>query len=61
MYGGQYQTMEIDAFRAIRLTQEIADKVSFDLDLEKPIVTLQFLRDELAALETPDSEADTKE
>ena len=41
--------MEIDAFRAIRLTQEVSDKMSFDLDLEKPVVTLQFLRDELAA------------
>lgn len=47
--GGQYQTMEIDAFRAIRLTQEVSDKMSFDLDLENPVVTLQFLRDELAA------------
>ena len=60
LYGGQYQTMEIDAFRAIRLTQEIADKVSFDLDLEKPIVTLQFLRDELAALENSASETDNE-
>ena len=41
--------MEIDAFRAIELTQDVANRVSFDLDLEKPIVTLQFLRDELAA------------
>ena len=47
--GGQYQTMEIDAFRAIELTQDVANRVSFDLDLEKPIVSLQFLRDELAA------------
>jgi len=31
------------------LTQEVSDKMSFDLDLEKPVVTLQFLRDELAA------------
>ena len=47
--GGQYQTMEIDAFRAIELNQDVANRVSFDLDLEKPIVSLQFLRDELAA------------
>ena len=47
--GGQYQTMELDAWRAIVLTQDVADKLSFDLDLEKPIVTLQFLREELEA------------
>lgn len=57
IFGGQYQTMEIDAFRAIRLTQEVSDKMSFDLDLEKPVITLQFLRDELS---TASDEASTK-
>ncbi|HBO15764.1 MAG TPA: hypothetical protein DD440_05455 [Porticoccaceae bacterium] len=56
--GGQYQTMEIDAFSAIRQTQAVADKLSLDLDLEKPIVTLQFLRDELEAASEDEADSD---
>lgn len=44
--GCMYQTMQIDIYKAISLVQEIADKVALDLDLDKPLVTLQFLRDE---------------
>jgi hypothetical protein len=50
--------MEIDAFSAIRQTQAVADKLSLDLDLEKPIVTLQFLRDELEAASEDEADSD---
>ncbi len=49
--GAMYQTMKVDAFKAIQLTQEVAEKVSFDLGLEEPFAALQFLRDELMATE----------
>jgi hypothetical protein len=51
-----YQTMQIDAFKAITLVQEVAERVSFDLGLEDPIITLQFLRDELSASEEVDND-----
>lgn len=44
--GCRYQTMQIDIYKAISLVQEIADKVALDLDLDQPLTTLQFLRDE---------------
>jgi hypothetical protein len=31
--------------------QEVAERVSYDLGLEEPFISLQFLRDELQALE----------
>lgn len=54
--GSMYQTMQIDAFKAITLVQEVAGRVSFDLGLEDPIITLQFLRDELSASEEVDND-----
>lgn len=45
--GAMYQTTKVDAFEAIKLTQGVADKISFDLGLEEPFSALQFLRDEL--------------
>ena len=38
--------MQIDVYKAISLVQEVADKVALDLDLDQPLTTLQFLRDE---------------
>ena len=45
--GGLYQTMQIDAAKAIVLAQEVAARVSLDLGLDDPLVALQFLRDEI--------------
>ena len=47
--GGLYQTMQIDAAKAIVLAQEVAARVSLDLGLDDPLVALQFLRDEIMA------------
>jgi hypothetical protein len=57
--GAMYQTTKVDAFQAIKLTQEVAEKISFDLGLEEPFSALQFLRDELMGDEvTIEEEAD---
>ena len=58
--GAMYQTMQIDAYKAITLAQEVADRMSFDLGLEEPIIALQFLRDEMSAgEEIEDNETDS--
>jgi hypothetical protein len=48
--GAMYQTVQIDASKAITLAQEVAERVSYDLGLEEPFISLQFLRDEIQAL-----------
>jgi hypothetical protein len=45
--GMRYQTMEITAEQAIEMVQQVADQVSLELQLEKPFVALEFLREEL--------------
>jgi len=45
--GGKYQNVEIDAKTAIRRAQIIANQYAYELDLENPLVALQFLREEL--------------
>ena len=45
--GAMYQTTKVDALEAIKLTQNVVEKISFDLGLEEPFAGLQFLRDEL--------------
>ena len=45
--GGLYQTMQVDAAKAIVLAQDVAARVSLDLGLDEPLVALQFLRDEI--------------
>lgn len=45
--GAMYQTTKVDALKAIQLTQNVADKISFDLGLDEPFSALQFLRDEI--------------
>ena len=47
--GNLYQTMQIDAAKAIVLAQEVAARISLDLGLDEPLVALQFLRDEVMA------------
>ena len=47
--GGLYQTMQIDAAKAIVLAQEVSARVSLDLGLDDPLIALQFLRDEIMA------------
>lgn len=47
--GSLYQTVEIDAAKAIILAQEVSARVSLDLGLDEPLVALQFLRDEIMA------------
>lgn len=54
--GAMYQTMQIDAYKAITLAQETAAKVSLDIGLDEPFITLQFLRDELSDSEENDNE-----
>jgi hypothetical protein len=55
--GGLYQTMQVDAAKAIVLAQEVAARVSLDLGLDDPLVALQFLRDEIMAeIDPSDSE-----
>ena len=54
--GARYQTTAIDAFKAISLTQQVVDKISFDLGIEEPFIALQFLRDELINEEVEQSE-----
>ena len=45
-----YQTTKVDALKAIQLTQNVADKISFDLGLDEPFSALQFLRDGLMVM-----------
>lgn len=56
--GGKYQNVEIDAKTAIRRAQVICNQVSYDLDLDRKIIALQFLRDELEEEGDPFTEAD---
>ena len=61
--GSLYQTVEIDAAKAIILAQEVSARVSLDLGLDEPLVALQFLRDEIMAeIELPEDDefADTE-
>ena len=59
--GGKYQNVEIDAKTAIRRAQVIANQYAYDLDLENPLVVLQFLRDELQEAGDPFTDADLNE
>ena len=59
--GGKYQNVEIDAKTAIRRAQVVCNQVSYDLDLDKKIIALQFLRDELEEEGDPFTDADENE
>lgn len=45
--GSLYQAVSISLNEALKLAQEVADKVSYDIGIEEPFVAVQFLRDEL--------------
>jgi hypothetical protein len=45
--GMRYQTVEITAEQAVEMVQQVADQISLELQLEKPFVALEFLREEL--------------
>jgi hypothetical protein len=48
-YGMQYQGVEITGPKAIDCVQKISNAIAIELKLEKPLVTLEFLREQLAA------------
>jgi hypothetical protein len=45
--GNMYQSASVGPSETLKIGQELADKVSFDLGLDEPFTALQFLRDEL--------------
>lgn len=48
-YGMQYQGVQITGPKAIDSVQKISNAIAIDLKLEKPLVALEFLRDQLVA------------
>ena len=48
-YGMQYQSVEITGPKAIDCVQKISNAVAIELKLDKPLVALEFLREQLAA------------
>jgi hypothetical protein len=53
-----YQTASIGPSETLKLAQELADKVSFDLGLDESFTALQFLRDELEESDQSDEDGD---
>lgn len=52
--GARYQKMELTAAKAIEAMQALANQISYyDLRLKEPFQVMTFLRDELAAQESP--------
>lgn len=45
--GSLYQSVAISANEALKMAQEVADRVSYDIGIEEPFVAVQFLRDEI--------------
>jgi hypothetical protein len=57
--GARYQKMELSAQKAIEAMQALANQISYyDLRLQEPFQVLSFLRDELAAEEGSQANAD---
>lgn len=48
-YGMQYQGVEITGPKAIDSVQKISNAIAIELKLERPLVALEFLREQLAA------------
>ncbi len=48
-YGMQYQSVQITGPKAIDCVQKISNAVAIELKLDKPLVALEFLREQLAA------------
>jgi hypothetical protein len=59
--GSLYQAASISINEALKMGQEVADRVSFDLGLEEPFTALQFLRDELESELESESESEDDE
>ena len=57
--GNLYQAAQISPTETLKMGQELADRVSFDLGLEEPFTALQFLRDELEDPQSDEEDADT--
>ena len=48
-YGMQYQSVEITGPKAIDSVQKISDAVAVELKLDKPLIAVEFLREQLTA------------
>ena len=48
-YGMQYQSVEVTGPKAIDSVQKISNAIAIELRLEKPLVALEFLREQLVA------------
>jgi hypothetical protein len=59
--GSLYQAASISINEALKMGQEVADRVSFDLGLEEPFTALQFLRDELESELESESESESED
>ena len=48
-YGMQYQSVAITGLKAIDCVQKVSNAVAIELKLDKPLIALEFLRDQMAA------------
>ncbi len=48
-YGMQYQSVEITGPKAIDYVQKVSNAVAIELKLDKPLIALEFLREQLTA------------
>ena len=48
-YGMQYQSVAITGPKAISCVQKVSDAVAIELKLDKPLIALEFLREQLTA------------
>lgn len=48
-YGMQYQSVAITGPKAINCVQKVSDAVAIELKLDKPLIALEFLREQLTA------------
>ncbi len=48
-YGMQYQSVEITGPKAIDCVQKVSNAVAIELKLDKPLIALEFLREQLTA------------
>ena len=48
-YGMQYQSVAITGLKAIDCVQKVSNAVAIELKLDKPLIALEFLREQMAA------------
>ena len=48
-YGMQYQSVAITGLKAIDCVQKVSNAVAIELKLDKPLIALEFLRDQMTA------------